>query len=213
MNKPKFTMNALLVAVFFFSLIAVYFTVEAYDLGEHAFLITDQQAIEGTDLSIKYSTKEPSGIYCGAKIDDGLMLEGNFGYDAGTTYSNGNLYLNEYDYSNADLVFCDAVCVDTESFDKKVIMKNAMLRGRCKSGELVCVGGSMLSPNKPDANSLCRLYEMTSSQLDPSADIVTVLFIDPTSGEVVYRAEGEENLTGKEFDARWINRTLEEVRK
>lgn len=213
MSRSKFTMNALLVAVFLFSLIAVYLTVEAYDLGEHAFLITDYQPIEGTDLSLRYSTKDISGIYQGSQQDDALKLEGNFGYDAGTTYSDGKLYLNEYDYSNADLVFCDAVCVDTESFEKKVIMKNAMLRGRCKSGELVCVGGSLLSTNKPDTNSLCRLYEMTSPQLDPVADSVTVLFIDPASGETVYKAEGEENLTGKEFDARWINRTLEEVRK
>ena len=213
MSKPKFTMNALLVAVFLFSLIAVYLTVEAYDIGEHAFLITDYQPIEGTDLSLRYSTKDPSGIYRGTQLDDELMLEGSFGYDAGTTYSEGKLYLNEYDYSNAELVFCDAVCVDTETFEKTVIMNNAMLRGRCKSGELVCVGDSLLSTNKPDTNSLCRLYEMTSPQLDPAADSVTVLFIDPASGEAVYRTEGEKDLTGKEFDVRWINRTLEKVRK
>lgn len=213
MSKSKFTMNALLVTVFFFSLIAVYLTVVAYDMGEHAFLVTDHQAIEGTDLSIRYSTKEPSGIYRGAKNDDELMLEGDFGYDQGTTYSEGKLYLNEYRYSDAGLVFCDAVCVDTETFEKTVIMKNAMLRGHCKSGELVCTGDCLLSANKPETSSLCRLYGMTSLKIDPSSDGVTILYIDPADNKVVYRAEDEENLTGKDFDARWINRTLEEAKQ
>ena len=212
MNRSKLTMNALLLIVFFFSLIAVYFTVKAYDMGEHAFLITDYQPIEGTDLSIRYSTKDPSGIYRGPQYDDELMLEGDFGFDQGTTYSEGKLYLNEYYYSDADLVFCDAVCVDTDTFEKTVIMENAMLRGCCGSGELVCVGDCLLAANKPKTSSLCRLYGMTS-KIDPLSDSITVLYIDPASGEVVYRAEGEKDLEGKEFDARWINRTLEEVRQ
>ena len=212
MNRSKFTMNALLLVVFFFSLIAVYFTVRAYDIGEHAFLITDYQAIEGTDLAIRYSNKDPSGIYRGPKYNDKLMLEGDFGFDQGTTYNDGKLYLNEYCYSDADLVFCDAVCVDTETFEATVIMENAMLRGRCESGELVCVGDCLLEVNKPGTSSLCKLYGMTSS-IDPASDCVTVLYIDPASGEVVYRAEGEKSLEGKEFDARWIHRTLEEVRQ
>ena len=212
-NKAKFTMNALMVVVLLFSLIAIYFTVKAYDIGEHAFLIMDYQAIEGTDLSIRYSTKDINGIYRGPKNDDELMLEGDFGFDQGTTYSDGKLYLNEYHYSDADLVFCDAVCIDTETFEKTVMMQNAMLRGRCESGELVCTGDCLLEVNKPDTSSLCRLYGMTSMKINPSSDSVTVLYIDPASGEAAYKTEEEKGLTGKEFDARWINRTLEEVRK
>ena len=52
-----------------------------------------------------------------------------------------------------------------------------------------------------------------TSKIDPLSGSVTVLYIDPASGEVVYRTEGETGLTEKEFDARWINRTLEEVRQ
>ena len=52
-----------------------------------------------------------------------------------------------------------------------------------------------------------------TSKIDPLSGSVTVLYIDPASGKVVYRAEGEKDLEGKEFEARWINRTLEEVRQ
>ena len=211
-NSSRFTMNALMVIVLIFSVIAVYFTVKAYDMGEHVYLVTDYQPIEGTDLSIRYSTQEPSGIYRGPKGDDELMLEGEFGFDAGTTYCDGKLYLNEYWYSNADLVFCNAVCVDTESFEETVMVEDGMLRGRCRSGELVCTADSLLSTNRPKTNSLCRLYSMLT-KIDPLSDSVTVLYIDPSSGEVVYSVKSDKDPTTKEFNARFINRTLEEVRQ
>lgn len=211
-NNTKFTMNALMIIVFFFSLIAIVSTVRTYDMGETVFLVTDHQPIEGTDLSIRYSTQEPSGIYRGPKNDDELMLEGEFGFDKGTTYCDGRLYLNEYYYSDAGLVFTNAFCVDTESFEDTLLVEDGMLRGRCKSGELVCTADSLLATNRPETNSLCRLYCMTS-KIDPASDTLTILYIDPESGEVVYRTEGEKDMTGKEFEARWINRTLEEVRR
>ena len=211
MNSTKFTMNALLVIVTVFSAIGLLFTVGIYDMGQHAYLVSDYQEIEGTDLSIRYSTKDPSGIYRGSKYDDELVLEGDFGYDKGTTFSEGHLYLNEYRYTDTGLVLCDAVCVDTVTFEKKVIMKNAMLRGRCASGELVCRGDCLLQSNTPDTNSLCRLYAMTSSKLDPLSERATVVFIDPASGETVYTAE--DDAAAVDFDERWLSRTLEEVRK
>ena len=212
MNNTKFTMNALLVIVTVFSAIGLLFTVGIYDMGQHAFLVSDYQEIKGTDLSLRYSTKEPSGIYRGSKYDDELVLEGDFGYDKGTTFSEGNLYLNEYRYTDTGLVLCDAVCVDTDSFEKKVIMKNGMLRGRCASGELVCRGDCLLQSNTPSANSLCRLYAMTSSKLDPLSESATVLFVDPASGELVFTAE-DDSASAEDFDERWLSRTLEEVRK
>ena len=212
MNNTKFTMNALLVIVTVFSAIGLFFTVGIYDMGRHVYLISAYQEIEGTDLSIRYSTKAPSGIYRGSRYDDELVLEGDFGYDKGTTFSEGRLYLNEYRYTDTGITLCDVVCVDTGSFEKKVIMKNGMLRGRCASGELVCLGDCMLQSDTPDTNSLCRLYAMTSSKLDPSSDNATVLFIDPASGEIVYTAE-DDGSSGEDFDERWLSRTLEEVRK
>jgi len=212
LNKAKFTMNALMVIVFIFSALLMLMTVGVYDLGEHAFLITDHQPIEGTDLSIRYSTKEISGIYKGPRYDDELVIEGNFGYDKGTAYCEGNLYLNEYNYSDADLVFCDAVCIDTESLEKKVIMKNAMIRGRCASGELVCAGDCLLQVNCPGTNSLCRLYGMASPNIDPLSDSVTVIFIDPAAEEIVYRTT-DDDAYSEDFEERWLSRTLEEVQK
>lgn len=212
MNNAKFTINALLVIVTVFSAIGLLFTVGIYDMGQHVYLVTDYQAIEGTDLSIRYSTKEPSGVYRGPQNNDELKLEGEFGYDAGTTFSDGHLYLNEYRYTDTGLMLCDAVCVDTDSFDKKVIVKNGMLRGRCASGELVCRGDCLLQSNMPAANSLCKLYAMTDSKLDPVSGRATVTFIDPASGEVVYTAT-DDNAQSDDFDERWLSRTLEEVRK
>lgn len=211
MNNTKFTMNALLVIVTIFSAIGFLFTVGIYNMGQHVYLISDYEAIKGTDLSIRYSTKDPSGIYRGTKNDDELMLEGDFGYDKGTTFCEGRLYLNEYSYTNAGIVLCDAVCIDTESFGKKIIMKNGMLRGRCASGELVCRGDCMLQTNTPDTNSLCRLYAMTSAKIDPLPEKSTVLFIDAESGEIVYTAE--DDTPAEAFDERWLSHTLEEVRK
>ena len=211
MNNTKFTMNALLVIVTVFSVIGLLFTVGIYDMGEHAYLVTDYQVIKGTDLSIRYSTKEPSGIYRGSKYDDELVLEGNFGFDKGTTFREGKLYLNEYKYTDTDLTLCDVVCVDTDTLEKKVIMKNGMLRGCCASGELVCRGDCLLQSNMPETNSLCRLYAMTSSKLDPSSETAAVLFIDPASGDIVYTAE--DPAAPEDFDERWLSRTLEEVRK
>ena len=212
MNNSKFTMNALMVIVLVFSVIAMLLTIGAYDIGKHAFLVSDYDAIEGTDFAIRYSTKEISGLYRGPRYEDELVLEGNFGYDRGTTVSEGYLYLNEYNYSNLDLVFCDAVVVDTQTFEKRVLAKNAMLRGQCASGELVCRGECMMQLNAPYTNSLCKLYCMTSTQLDPLSKRATVLFIDPSSGEVVYSAADEDGLSG-DFDERWLSRTLEEVQQ
>ena len=211
MNNTKFTMNALLVIVTIFSAIGLLFTVGIYKMGQHAYLVSDYEAIEGTDLAIRYSTKEPSGIYRGTKYADELVLEGEFGYDKGTTYSEGKLYLNEYRYTDTGFTLCDVVCVDTESFEKTVLMENAMLRGHCESGELVCRGDCFPRSDMPDTNSLCRLYAMTSPKLDPVSGSAAVVFIDPASGEIVYTAR--DDAQEGDFDEHWLPHTLEEVRK
>lgn len=212
MSNTKFTMNALLVIVIVFSAIGLFFTVGLYDMGQHVYLVSDYKPIRGTDLSIRYSTKEPSGIYRGSKYDDSLIAEGEFGYDKGTFFKDGHLYLNEYHYTDTGMAICDAVDVDTETGEKRVIMKNASLRGRCASGELVCRGDCLPDSSKPESNSLGRLYAMTSSKIDPLSDGATVLFIDPASGETVCTIENDDTAE-KDFDARWLSLTLEEVRK
>ena len=87
-------MNALMVIAPVFSVIAMLFTVGIYDMGKHAYLISDYQKIKGTDLSIRYSTKDQCGIYRGSKYDDALVVEGNFGYDRGTTVCNVFILMN-----------------------------------------------------------------------------------------------------------------------
>ena len=211
-NKSRFTMNALVVIVIAFSAIGLFFTVGIYDMGSHVRLVSDYQPIGDTGLSIIYSTKETCGIYRGTRYDNELVLEGNFVYDPQTAVSDGRLYLNEYRYSNADLMFCDAVCVDTESFEKTVIMKDAMILGCCGSGELVCFGSCLLQTDHPDVNSLCRLYGMTSPDLDPASKGAVVSFIEPASGEIVC-SEGVEGVLTESLREQLLSRDLEEVRK
>jgi len=214
MNNSKFTMNALLVIVIIFSAIGLFFTVGIYDMGSHVYLVTDRTEIKGTDLSIKYSTKEPSGIYRGSKYDEELVLEGSFGgNEEGIAVCGDKLYLNEYTFTDAGLTLSEVVMVDTDSFDEYAVLENAALRGRCASGELVCAGDCMSESDKPAVNSLCRLYAMTSAKLRPGSDTATVYYLDPDSGEPVYSTSYNNSMSDKEFEACWLSHTLEEVRK
>lgn len=102
------------------------------------------------------------------------------------------------------------VRVDTADFEKSVLLEDAILRGRCASGELVCLSGSFMDFNYPQTNELCRLYALSSETLRTEGGAL-VCFLDPESGEILYSARDEGSLTG-DFDARWLARTLEEVR-
>lgn len=216
LNNTKFTMNAMLVIVIVFSAIGLFFTVGIYDMGQHVYLVTERKEIKGTDLSIRYSTKEPSGLYRGTKNEDELMIEGNFGgNDSGIAVCGDQLYLNEYTFTDTGMMLSEVVMVDMNSFDEYSILENAELRGRCVSGELVCVGDCLpgTAASASDANSLRKLYCMTSGKLNPDTDTSTVFYVDPDSGEPVYSASCNNGMSEKEFNALWLSRTLEEVRQ
>ena len=214
MNNAKFTMNALLVIVLVFSAIGLFFTVGIYDMGQHVYLVSDYKQIKGTDLSIRYSTKEPSGLYRGTKNEDELLIEGNFGgNDSGIAVCGDKLYLNEYTFTDTGMMLSEVVMIDMNSFDEYSILKNAELRGRCASGELVCVGDCLPGPVTSDANSLRKLYCMTSGKLNSGEDAAVIYYIDPDSGEPVYSTSYDNGMSDKEFNIHWLLRTLEEVRK
>ena len=190
------------------SSIWLFISVRVVDLASLS-AVNDYFPIEGTDYAVRYSSILPSGIYQGSKNTGVLMLEGRFGFDWGAVEEDGLLYLNEYRQTRFGLLFCDLVCVDTDGFEKKPLMKDAMLRGRCASGELVCVGGFLTPSNYPETNPLCRLYSVASTELRPGGESLTVYYFDPASGDFVYSLR--DDAVSEDFDERYIERTLAEV--
>ena len=138
-----------------------------------------------------------------------LVLEGNFGTDWGAAAVGSRLYLNEYRSTDLGVLLSNVVCVDMESLHKEILLRNAILRGRCASGELVCVRGVFLPANKPESNILCAFYALTAPAMNDGAE---VLFLDPATGEIVYSVKDDGAMTDA-FEARYLERTLEEVRQ
>ena len=212
MNRVKFNMNALLVIIIVLSALWFFINVWVFNNAKYVFIINDNYAIEGTDLWIHYGTTEPDGIYKGQAGTKELMLEGTFGYEWGLAVVGNDLYINEYRTSDLGMTFCNLVRVDMDTFEGETVAENTILRGRCASGELVCLGDCLLPSNKPTVNSLCKLYGMSSSKIRPGSNVATVMYIDAATGESVYTTQDTAVLT-KGFQKRYLDRTLEEVRK
>lgn len=210
MSASRFTVTTLLLIAIIVSALVFFFSVTMVDLAYHP-AVNDYYPIEGTDLAIRYSSAKPSGIYRGDKVTGVLKLEGTFGYDWGAELEGEQLYLNEYRTTRFGLMFCDVVRIDLNSFEKELLFQNAVLRGRCASGELVCLDGALLPSVFPKTNALCRLYAMSAPRLSPKDDSAEVIFLDPASGEVLYRVRDESAL-GDDFASRYLERSLEEVR-
>ena len=88
---------------------------------------------------------------------------------------------------------------------------DTVLRGRCASGELVCVGDALMEANAPKTNPLCQFYGL-SAGIHPEKDGALVLFLDPDTAQVVYSVWDDEALTDG-FEERYLNCTLGEVRR
>ena len=203
MTKPKFTMNAFVLVVTIFSAIILFITVKLSGIaGSRA--INDYYQIEGTPYGIRYSSALPNGIYNGQDKNSTLLLEGTFGYDWGAVVSGNDLYINEYSSSDFGNMYSRVVRVDLTTFEKQTIYNDAVLRGKCASGEIVCERGVILPVNCPDTNRMTKLYSLTGNKE------VSVVFIDPVSGEAVYQrsiSEQEE----KKFESLFLEQTLQGV--
>lgn len=219
MNNTKFSSNALLVIVLIFSTIGLFVTVKLYDMAAHVVIVNQMTPIESSDVSVnsnkqlwvRYSTLDPSGIYEGPENTTELKVEGDFGSGWGAALTGRYLYINKYSYTDVGMTLCDLVRIDTDTYDCELIRKNTILRGRCASGELVCVCGTLLPVNKPETNSLIDLYSMTSPDVSKDGK-GTVLFIDPDSSEVVYSIPDQDPMA-RAFNKMYLDRTLEEVMK
>ena len=209
MRETKFTFNSLLLVVLIISGIYFFFSIKIFDLADQS-AVNDYYPIEGSPYSVRYSSLKPNGIYIGDKITGTLCLEGRYGYGWGAAAEGDTLYLNEYSLTDLGVTLCSVVRVDTGDFEKTVLLEDAILRGRCASGELVCLSGSFMDFNFPETNELCRLYALSSETLRTDGGAL-VCFLDPVSGELLYSVR-DAGASGESFDARWLARTLEEVR-
>ena len=214
MRQSKFTFQAFLIIVLIFSVLAFFFTHFLSGMADVAWhvAVNDSYEIEGTDLSIRYSDKKPSGIYEGDAVNGVLKVEGTFGHDWGVVLEGDYLYLNEYRTSTFGMTYCQLVRINIHTFEKEILMRDTILRGQCTSGELVCVSDSLLPSLQPKTNELCRLYAMTAPGIDPECDGGMVLFLDAADATVLYQTEDDEALTDA-FEGRYLNHSLEEIRK
>ena len=212
MRQSKFTLNAFLLVVILFSALYFFVTVKVTGMAADRWPVNSFTPIEGTDLAVRYSSLEPDGIYRGSENVNELLLEGTFGSDWGLALVGDRLYLNAYRTTDLGNLFSDVVFMDMHTYKETTVQTNAVLRGRCASGELVCVSGMLLPANLPDTNALCTLYRLTDASLMPNGAGGKILYLDPETGAVVYEIayDGSED---EDFDARYLDRSLEEVRK
>ena len=210
MNDAKFSMNALLLIVIIFTAIGFFFTVKLGRLADHS-AVNEYYPIEGTELGVRYATELPSGLYRGSQYSRELLAEGTFGYDWGAAASEAGLWINEYTNTDLGLMHCRLVRLDPEDFHREVEMEDTVLRGKCASGELVCLRGCLLPVNVPEDNPLCALYCLGAGDIRADGSAAEVLWLDPDTGEILYRLRDPEAAT-EGFEERWLRRSLTEVR-
>ena len=207
MRSPKLSVNALLLILLIFGGFTFFITLFIVRMADRSGVNTFNP-VEGTDYAIRYSSLEPNGLYQGNEVVNSLVVKGNFGFDWGAALEGERLYLNEYKTSNMGVMHSNLVRVDLTTKQKETLLTDAILRGKCASGELVCVRGVLLPANKPESNILCKFYALAAPALHDGAE---VLFLDPATGEIVYSVRDDGAMT-EAFEARYLGRTLEEVR-
>jgi hypothetical protein len=200
-----------------FAAIGFFFTVKLGRIADRS-VLNEYYPIEGTDFGVRYGAEKPdgiaalpSGLYRGGENSRELLLEGTFGYDWGAAAASGCLWLNEYSNTDLGLMHCHLVRVDLETFRRETVFEDTVLRGKCASGELVCLRGCLLPANAPEVNPLCELYCLAAADLRSDGRSAEVLWLDPTTGEVLYRLRDPAAAT-EAFEERYLLRSLGEVR-
>ena len=188
MRSPKLSVNALLLILLIFGGFTFFITLFIVRMADRSGVNTFNP-VEGTDYAIRYSSLEPNGLYQGNEVVNSLVVKGNFGFDWGAALEGERLYLNEYNTSNMGVMHSNLVRVDLTTKRKETLLTDAILRG-------------------PESNILCKFYALTAPGLHDGAE---VLFLDPATGGIVYSVRDDGAMTGA-FEARYLDRTLEEVR-
>ena len=211
MRQSKFTLNAFILIVIIFSAILFFFSLVLVNLSDWG-AVNEVSQIEGTDFSIIYSDKKPNGLYQGNPNNAELRLKGDFGHDWGLAIEGDYLYTNEYTSTNLGFMLCRLVRIDLRTFEKETLYSDTILRGRCKSGELVCVKGFIMPSNAPETNSFFKLYGMASSDSPADNSEQEILFLDAADASVKYSIKGRPT-DNKAFEVMYLQKTLEEIQK
>ena len=207
MRNTKFTVNAAVLVVLIFSALLLFFTIKLPSFADLE-AQNDFFSVENSEVSVCYSNRRPNGIYTGSKLTGELQVEGNFGYDWGAAAVGNKLYINEYSGTDLGMTLVNLDVIDLNTFEKKVLLRDAILRGRLTSGELVVVSGFIMPTNYPETNSLIKLYSLSSDSFVPGG--ATVLFLDPETGETKYSAFVNEP-NGTDFDRLYFSKSLSEI--
>lgn len=211
MRETKFTMNALVLVVIIFSAITFFATVKMTDMADLS-AVNQFYPVEGTNVAVKFSTLAPYGIYEGDRTNGVLKVEGYFGHDWGAAVVGNSLVINEYTRTNFGQMLSSLVRIDLNTYEKTLMYRDTMLRGKCASGELVCLTDFLMPNNQPATNGLCRLYAMSSGEIHAGEVCATVLYLDPDTGAELYRVRDDQALDDEILETRYLARTLEEVR-
>jgi len=210
MKKNRLSFNILIVVVIIASALTFFVSVGLTKTAVNIWALNEFVQIEDSSYAVKYSNVEPNGIYKGTQNVNTLVIEGDYGADWGVSLDGNILYINEYSSTSLGFNMCDVVKIDLDSKEKEVICKDAVLRGKCKSGELVFLKGFSLQTGNPEANAFGRFYSLSSFGND--AKVSTVEFYDTEKGKFVY-SEKDRSVSDKSFSGLYIERTLGEVRK
>lgn len=197
--------------VMIFAAIGLFFTIKMVNMADR-FPVNEFYQIEDTDMAVRYSSVEPSGIYRGNESSHTLLIEGTYGNDWGAVVEGDDLFINEYVSTDLGLLLCDLVKIDLNTMEKETLYKDTILRGRCASGELVLMKGYLMPSNSPTNNSLMKFYSMASSDIRPENNSATVIFFDPSTTEEVYSLK-DSSAKSSAFESKYLDRTLEEVKE
>ena len=205
MRDRKLTMNGLIAILIAFSVIGLFATVSSLRMTDPS-VMNEFDPVGDTGYSIRHSTFTQNGIVRGMDVNNAeLVFPGNFGTDWGAVSDGDQLYVNLYTPTTIGILQSDVELVDLDALEETTLFENAILRGQCASGELVCLAGAMLPSDLPETNRLCRLYAMTGGGGE-----CLVLFLDPASGQVVYSVREPEPLRA-DLEGKYLSRTLGEV--
>ena len=213
MEQTKFNMNSVLIILFAFTAIILFFSVILTNMSILAYRrpVDVTYPVEGTKVFIRYSSVKESGVYEGLVNAGMLKVKGEFGYGWGAAAEGDVLWCNEYFWTDIGLVHCNLVKIDLKTYEKTLVARDTMLRGRCSTGELVCVADAAVLSNVPADNPLWSLFAMSTKAVTPQKKGANVLLLDPVSGEVVYSVwetgAAEENF----IEDRYVGKTLDEV--
>ena len=201
-------MSALILILILASAFGFFFSVKMVDFSARSYA-NDYLMIDDSEYAVRYSNQAPNGIYRGKFENTAeLVAEGFFGYDWGAALSGDTLIVNEYGNTSLGLMLCDLVRIDLNTGKKEILLRDTTLRGRCASGELVCVSGVMMDVNAPKTNPLCAFFRLGNPDSKPGTALIS--YLDPATGEVLYSVR-EKEFPDKIFEARFLDRTLEEV--